>query len=326
MADAPDLFLSHNSQDKRLVREVALALKRRGFRPWLDQDDLVPAWSWLYLAEEAIKTCKAASVFVGESGFGPWQREEVRTLLTQAVKRSLPIILVLLPGATKPDLPLFRAEHTWVDLRTGVTPEGLDRLVWGITGEKSRSKKALGPPLLHNLPLPSLGALFQGRDSELHTLAESLQVDGKSNAIVQNHRALSGLGGIGKTRLAVEYAWRFGSRYNVVLFVRAESPETLSTGLASLAVLLDMPQRQAQIETIQAVLLWLQANPGWLLILDNVDSKETERAVLEMLPRLTGGHGWIGRSGSRSAFGGVLVKARGTVRSRRWQEHDASES
>ena len=49
----------------------------------------------------------------------------------------LPIIPVLLPGA--PDdvkLPLFLAEFTWVDLRDGLKADGLDRLVWGITGVK----------------------------------------------------------------------------------------------------------------------------------------------------------------------------------------------
>jgi hypothetical protein len=42
-----------------------------------------------------------------------------------------------LPGApTKPDLPLFLQQFTWVDLRGGLTSEGLDRLQWGITGVK----------------------------------------------------------------------------------------------------------------------------------------------------------------------------------------------
>lgn len=67
MADAPDLFLSHNSEDKPLVREVAAALRRRRFKPWLDADELIPGRSWQDLAEEAIRTCKAAAVFVGPS-------------------------------------------------------------------------------------------------------------------------------------------------------------------------------------------------------------------------------------------------------------------
>lgn len=302
MADSPDLFLSHKSEDKPVVRKIAQALRRQGYKPWLDQDDLVPGPPWQELAEEAIKTCKAGAVFVGQSGIGPWERKELRALLSRAVEEGLPVIPVLLPGAPKkPDLPLFLAEHTWVDLREkGITKAGIDLLIWGITGEKpkSRSRRTKteaepapsGPPPLHNLPFSPLGEYFKGRDAELRDLATSLQGNGKAQAIVQEQRALYGLGGIGKTRLAVEYAWRFGSRYKAALFVRADSPESLKNGLASLAVFLGLPQRQAQDETVQTVLLWLQANPNWLLILDNVDTKEAQRAVLAILPRLTHGH------------------------------------
>ncbi len=294
-----DLFLSHNSADKPAVREIARALKERRYKPWLDADELTPGLSWQDLAEEAIETCRAAAVFVGPNGIGPWEHEELKTCLTQAVKRKIPVIPVLLPGAPKkPDLPLFLGERTWVDLRTtGITPAGLDLLVWGITGKKPRSRSRVqsssppGPPPLHNLPLylRSLGDLFQGRGDELRRLADSLQGNGEPRALVQDPQALYGLGGIGKTRLAAEYAWRFGARYTAAFFLRAETPEVLQTGLASLAGMLDLPEKQAQSETIQSVLRWLRTNPGWLLILDNVDSREAERAVMETLPALTGG-------------------------------------
>ena len=55
----------------------------------------------------------------------------------------VPIIPVLLPGA--PDdakLPLFLEAFTWVDLRRGLTPDGLERLRWGITGQKPRENTA----------------------------------------------------------------------------------------------------------------------------------------------------------------------------------------
>ncbi|HWM95278.1 MAG TPA: tetratricopeptide repeat protein [Thermoanaerobaculia bacterium] len=125
----------------------------------------------------------------------------------------------------------------------------------------------------------------------MRKLAESLETGGQT-AIVQ-HKALYGLGGIGKTRLAVEYAWVFGSRYRAAFFVRADSPEGLRTGLAALAraELLKLDERKAQVEeeTVSAVLRWLKDHPDWLLILDNVDTKEAEGAVLAMLPGFTGG-------------------------------------
>jgi tetratricopeptide (TPR) repeat protein len=146
----------------------------------------------------------------------------------------------------------------------------------------------LEPPRLHNLPFPPLGELLKGRNEELQALAQALADNGSSGlqALV-----LHGLGGIGKTRLAIEYAWKLGRRYKAVLFVLADSPDGLNSGLAALARadLLDLPERhlQAESEVIGAVLRWLRANPSWLLILDNVDTREARLAVTKLLPALT---------------------------------------
>jgi hypothetical protein len=81
----------------------------------------------------------------------------MRACLNEFVKRKLPVIPVLLPGApAKPDLPLFLQAFTWVDLRSGLTDDGLDRLEWGITGVKPKSAAASLPPVVRSLsPSPS---------------------------------------------------------------------------------------------------------------------------------------------------------------------------
>ncbi len=132
-----DVFLSHNSQDKPLVRELADTLIVYGLRPWLDERELVPGRPWQEALEEISATAKTAAVLYGPAGLGPWEVREMRVALNQFVKRELPVIPVLLPGAPdKPDLPLFLQEFTWVDLRAGLDDEGIGKLVWGITGEK----------------------------------------------------------------------------------------------------------------------------------------------------------------------------------------------
>lgn len=137
---APEyVFLSHNSEDKPAVREVATRLKRRGFKPWLDDEELIPGRPFQDEIDKIIRTCQAGAVFVGPSGIGPWEREETRALLSQAVKRGIPVLPVLLPGVPKkPELPVFLEERSWVDLREGITRKGLARIVWGITGKKPK--------------------------------------------------------------------------------------------------------------------------------------------------------------------------------------------
>jgi tetratricopeptide (TPR) repeat protein len=146
---------------------------------------------------------------------------------------------------------------------------------------------------INNLPYPSLGALFKGRDAFLMRLRESLtRAGGGHTAIVS--KALYGLGGVGKTRAVVEYAHAHRDDYRAILFVIANSPEALRHNLAALAgsMMFDLPQqREAEQEVrLRAVLAWLNAHPGWLLILDNLDSKEAMAEAHGLMARVSGGH------------------------------------
>src|SRR2546430_2394136 len=80
-------------------------------------------------------------------------------------------------------------------------------------------------------------------------------------------------GGIGKTQLALEYAYRYHQDYQAVLWARAESTEALVSSYITIAALLRLPEREAKEQEIivQAVKTWLQTHHGWLLILDNAD-------------------------------------------------------
>ena len=132
-----DVFLSHNSKDKPVVRELARALQLHGIKVWLDEAELVPGRPWQEELEEIISTTKSALVMFGPAGLGPWEQPEMRACLSEFVRRNLPVIPVMLPGApAEPQLPLFLRQLTWVDLRPGLHTPGIERLVWGITGRK----------------------------------------------------------------------------------------------------------------------------------------------------------------------------------------------
>lgn len=132
-----DVFLSHNSRDKATVRQLAEALLDRGLRPWLDEWELIPGRSWQDALSGVLAETRSVAVLIGIDGIGPWQILEHEAYLREAVHRGLTVIPVLLPNASEsPDLPLFLANRTFVDLRKGFTKEGLDRLQWGITGTR----------------------------------------------------------------------------------------------------------------------------------------------------------------------------------------------
>ena len=134
---------------------------------------------------------------------------------------------------------------------------------------------------------------------QLAQIHEQLQ-RGQSVAIGQV-QAISGLGGIGKTQISIEYAYRHRQEYQAVLWVRADTLETLNSSYSELARLLNLREKDAREQevVVQAVKTWLGTHRDWLLILDNLDEplvlfpsdeKGQPRAISPFLPAAPGGH------------------------------------
>jgi uncharacterized protein YukJ/nucleotide-binding universal stress UspA family protein len=142
--DGPfDVFLSYNSKDRTEVLALAKSLRSHGLRVWYDEWELIPGRPWQEAIEAQMDRIGSAAVLVGSSGLGPWQDREMRSFLTEFVNRNLPVIPVLLPNAvSKPELPLSLKQFTWVDLRNKNIDEGIERLIWGITGRKPSAFQA----------------------------------------------------------------------------------------------------------------------------------------------------------------------------------------
>src|SRR5260370_31240481 len=122
---------------------------------------------------------------------------------------------------------------------------------------------------------------FTGREEILINLFQAL--NSSKRAALTQAKVISALGGIGKTQIAVEYAYRYRENYSAVLWVIASSRDTLITEFVLLAVLLDLPELHEQDQEIvlTAVKRWLVARKNWLLILDNVEDLQ---AVVDFLP------------------------------------------
>lgn len=196
-----DVFLSYNSQDKQAVEHIARLLKTNGVRIWFDRWNLRPGSRWQEELENIIETCKTAAVFVGPNGIGPWENIEMRACLTQFANRRLPVIPVILPGLeSPPKLPLFLQSFYYLDYRMGLHDrETLERLIWGITGEKPAelavSHKS-GVLSYSNLPMPKLQFVNRKQEFE-HAISILLK---------RSPFVISGIGGIGKSALALHIA------------------------------------------------------------------------------------------------------------------------
>lgn len=128
-------------------------------------------------------------------------------------------------------------------------------------------------------------AYFTGRDQALKDLHDAL-TRASVAALTQPH-AISGLGGIGKTQVAIEFAYRYGSEYKAVLWVRADSRQALISDFIAIAGLLNLPQKDIDDHSlaVAAVKRWLESNKGWLVILDNADDPKQIQEFLPVNPQ-----------------------------------------
>jgi DNA-binding SARP family transcriptional activator len=115
--------------------------------------------------------------------------------------------------------------------------------------------------------VPARNPHFTGRDGMLTELRRRLDTE-EPTLVVQ---ALYGLGGVGKTQLAIEYAHRFAADYDLVWWIDAEQPVLIPDQLGTLATKLGLLPGSTVVDTVERLLADLRGRDRWLLIFDNAE-------------------------------------------------------
>ena len=169
-----------------------------------------------------------------------------------------------------------------------------------IVGPDSAVSSSGGGARFWNVPFKR-NPFFTGREETLSTIEKRL-FNSASTAITQS-QAIGGLGGIGKTQTAVEFAYKHRDEYDSVFWIAAETEGTLTDSLKSIAEVFGRSaDNLGPKELLTVVREGLLARSRWLLICDNADSPEMLAAVLPV-----GSHGHILLTSRASSFESISI-------------------
>ena len=291
-SQSPRVFISYShdspEHDKNVLN-LAKRLRSDGFTVVIDQELKWAPKGWTVWMDEQIEqadfvlmicteTYKRRAEGKEDAPKGPgasWEGAIIRLDLYEANGRNDKFIPILLRNEDKIHRPKFLRDYSYFLVSDDARYRDLRQLM---NPEDVASAK---PTRTWNIP--ARNDYFSGRDGYLDRLHKALS-DAGAAALTQ---AIKGLGGIGKTQTAVEYAHRYRGDYAAGFWMTADSRDALVSGFAGLASLLGLPVDQDLGKTAEAVKHWFESNSGWLLILDNVESMNE---VKDWIPAEHRGH------------------------------------
>ena len=290
MAQAADFFVSYTSADRAWAEWIAWQLEAEGYQVVVQAWDFTPGRDWTHEMQQATVDRRAGGgrpvgrlPAIGARGGG------VAGLLRPGPQRRARAAAA---GPSRQGRAARAAQDP--DLRGPGRP-GRGQRPGGAAGRRPRCAGQADPgagvpwrpaggwqryprrrrfpgelPPIWNVPYHP-NPYFIGRDlllAEIHARLTAPEADGR-------RVVLTGLGGVGKTQVAIEYAYRQRADYDLVWWIRGDQPTSLLGDYSALAgqppLVTDLrPAEDASQEALAAAAReWLEHNRRWLLVLDN---------------------------------------------------------
>ncbi len=189
-------------------------------------------------------------------------------------------------GVTEPS-PYFRLKLCALfgksAIELGLLPDDASHMNTSAQASSQASEQSSSNTVIKPLLPFHRNALFTGRETTLEHI-HALFHDRGTHVV-----ALTGLGGIGKTQIAIEYVYRFRQDYDIIVWLHAEDSTTLTADCTKLLRQLHLLKgdEQQQGQSIEIMQHWLARQRNLLLILDN---GEDGRLIQQLLPSFLTGH------------------------------------
>jgi tetratricopeptide (TPR) repeat protein len=307
LSSRADFFVSYASSDRAWAEWIAWQLEDEGYQVVVQAWDFSPGRDWAHEMQQATATAERVIAVLSTAYLQSSHGEaEWRAFYAKDPSGERGLLLPVRVSDVEP--PGLLTTRIYVDLVGRDANSARATLL--AAAHRSRGKPTEAPvfpgdqqaeaspteaprfpgelPGVWNIPFHP-NPFFTGRHQLLAELHARLTA---ADATVRRV-ALTGLGGVGKTQLAVEFAYQQRADYDLVWWVRGERPTSLLGNYATLAdqapLAADLQLRQGmpQEAVAAAVRAWLEQHSGWLLVLDDVDDPT---ALAGLLPRGLSGH------------------------------------
>jgi tetratricopeptide (TPR) repeat protein len=312
-----DFFISYTQADRPWAEWIAWQLEERGYRVLIQAWDFVGGNSWIHSMQEGVtraeRTLAVLSDAYLESVYGgaEWQV----AWAADPTGKNRKLLTVRVANCERPGLLGGVVSDDLFDVTQAIARQRLDRLVDGAVAGRLKpelppafpsslravSRPAPFPPSMARIwNVPARNPNFTGRDEKLAELDHLLN---QGPAVTVS--AVHGMGGVGKTQLASEYAHTHTTRYEVVWWVASETTASIPDQFAALATRLGLEQDGDPASIRSAVHDQLRQVRGWLLIFDNADSVTDIREWIPSSPQQLGIPGHVLVTTRRSGFKAV---------------------
>ena len=311
-----DFFISYTQADRAWAEWIAWILEEDHHKVLVQAWDFVPGSNWIQRMQDGVRdaarTIAVLSTDYLKSVYGSAEWQAAWAADPSGAARKLLVVHVsdcdrpgLLAGVVGFDLFGLPEASARTRLRTKVgqavagraKPDARPRF-------PGRAVPRFPGSQLRVWGVPPRNPNFTGRGRELDDLASGLAA-GSTMTV----KAVHGLGGVGKTQLAIEYAHLRAADYEVVWQVASEEPAAIPDQFTALAAGLGLTPAVGPSELRAQVHESLRDVPGWLLIFDNADSVAEVRPWLPSRPLPPGTRGHVivtTRRGGFAALGRVI--------------------
>jgi tetratricopeptide (TPR) repeat protein len=287
MGQAADFFVSYTGADRAWAEWVAWQLEQADYHVIVQAWDFEPGDNFVARMRDALEQADRTLALISAAYLAsPYCTDEWTGAFLHDPDGRNRLLQVRIEDC---ELPRLLRAQVYVDVVGLPRQQARAQLLAGV--KRGRRKPSAEPPFPHDPPggdgprfpgqapdvtnLPPRNADFSGRGRLLEELHETQTAAG-ATAVVQA-ATVHGLGGVGKTQLALEYAHRYSSDYEVIWWVPAEQPVAIPGLLAGLARRLGVPEQADQAELLADLWDVLRERDRWLLVYDNADRPQDLR-------------------------------------------------